>query len=476
MLTGIVNSIRPVYPELAAKIKVDPVEFVKENICSLQSFECCSSECQECSYAEYTHELLSVLEQTDEVAYARWIHKNNQYQKMEMIGSGVDIAIQLQNLLNKNLKLHIYNIFRQYSQIKYLKQNLKSNEVILSVDFSRNYNKQKHEIQSAYFGHEAFTTYTAACHSKEFINDQSETDLDSGLNFLSVGIISNETVPKRNTAIACNLKLLEVVQHQLKHIKTKHFWSDGCSSQFRSQYTFQSLCLYPADIKLFWDYGEAHHFKGPHDGIGGCIKRKVYQDVLAGKIIISDAQQFAEYANSIIKTHVLYLDKLMIISHNLNSAIYVKGTSKIHHVERINLNKIDVYYNSPYKQQAEKLTTVTYGECSDESDVEEESGLSAEHNELKNTINPLAGCLVVLKYKVARKALRYLGPVQNIDENEFCYIHFLKKSGETTFTIKVGDTDMITKDKIIKVIDAVNHKVNNRGQYIVNYLATNLDM
>ena len=369
--------------------------------------------------------------------------------------------------------MYIYNIFRQYSELKYLKQNVKSNEVILSVDFSQNYNnKQKYEIKSAYFGHETFTIYTAACYSKEFINDQSETDLDSGLNVL------NETAYKRNIAIACNLKLLKVVQPQLKHIKTVHFWSNGCSTQFRSQYAFQSLCLYPADIKFFWNYGEAHDFKGQHDGTGGCIKRKVYQDVLTGKIIISDAQQFAEYANSIIKTHVLYLDKLMI-SHNLNSAIYVKGTSKIHHVERINLNKIDVYYNSTYQQQAEKLTTVTYvddGECSDESDVEEESGLSAEHNELKNTINPLAGCLVVLEYKVARKTFRYLGLVQNIDKNEFCYIHFLKKSGETTFTVKVGDTDMITKDKIIKVIDAVNYKVNNRGQYIVNQLATNLDM
>ena len=87
---------------------------------------------------------------------------------------------------------------------------------------------------------------------------------------------------------------------------------------------------------------------------------------------------------------------------------------------------------------------------------------------MKNTINPLPRCLAVIEYKVARKALRYLGLVQNIDENEYYYIQFLKKSGETTFTVKVGDKDMITKDKIIKVI--------NLGQYIVNYLATNLDM
>ena len=72
--------------------------------------------------------------------------------------------------------------------------------------------------------------------------------------------------------------------------------------------------------------------------------------------------------------------------------------------------------------------------------------------------------------------LRYLGLIQNIDEYEYYYIQFLEKSGETTFTVKVGDKDMITKDMVIKVIDAVNYKINNRGQYIMNYLATNLDM
>ena len=52
-----------------------------------------------------------------------------------------------------------------------------------------------------------------------------------------------------------------------------------------------------------------------------------------------------------------------------------------------------------------------------------------------------------------------MGLVQNIDQNEFYYIQFLKKSGQTSFTVKVGDKDMITKDKIIKVIDAVNYKI-----------------
>ena len=54
------------------------------------------------------------------------------------------------------------------------------------------------------------------------------------------------------------------------------------------------MTLYPNDLELSWDYGEAHHFKGPHDGIGGTVKRKVYQDVTASKVIIRDAKHFLE--------------------------------------------------------------------------------------------------------------------------------------------------------------------------------------
>lgn len=72
-------------------------------------------------------------------------------------------------------------------RVKHLKQNLKEGEIILSVDFSKNYsNKQFHEIQSAYFGHEAFTLYTAACYYRSDIAiESSKDDKDSGLKIFS---------------------------------------------------------------------------------------------------------------------------------------------------------------------------------------------------------------------------------------------------------------------------------------------------
>ena len=58
------------------------------------------------------------------------------------------------------------------------------------------------------------------------------------------------------------MKLLEIVRQHIPSLKKAFFWSDGCTAQFRSRFTFRSMTL-------SWDYGEVHHFKGPHDGIGG---------------------------------------------------------------------------------------------------------------------------------------------------------------------------------------------------------------
>ena len=113
-------------------------------------------------------------------------------------------------------------------------------------------------------------------------------------------------------------------------------------------------------MKAFWDYGEAHHFKGPHDGIGGTIKKKVYQHVSSGKVIITDAKEFATYANEISTVKVKYIDKSEIVFLNLDDTIYIHGTLKIHHVERINETNLDFYLNSPYKHEAVMHCSITF--------------------------------------------------------------------------------------------------------------------
>ena len=75
-----------------------------------------------------------------------------------------------------------------------MKKNLKENEVILSVDFSWNYeNKQVHEVQSAYFGHENFTLYTSAWYFHKSLGIDGKPD-PNDLTVIPMAIISNESL------------------------------------------------------------------------------------------------------------------------------------------------------------------------------------------------------------------------------------------------------------------------------------------
>lgn len=146
----------------------------------------------------------------------------------------------------------LHNNGRRYSELKYVKMNLKENEAILSVDFSKNYeNKQRNEIQSAYFGHEAFTIFTAACYFKD-VQDTHDLriDEDTNLYILPIVVISNQTNYERNIVFACNKKVIDTIKRYLPQLNRVYFWSDGCASQFRSHFVFRSLSYYPKNIML----------------------------------------------------------------------------------------------------------------------------------------------------------------------------------------------------------------------------------
>ena len=117
-------------------------------------------------------------------------------------------------------------------------KNLKENEVIFSVGFSQNYeNKQLHEVQSAYFGHENFALYTAACYFHKSLGIDGKSD-PNDLTVIPMAIISNETSHDRNVAFTNNNKLIFIVREMALTIDTFRFWSDGCAGQFRSPYVF----------------------------------------------------------------------------------------------------------------------------------------------------------------------------------------------------------------------------------------------
>ena len=63
--------------------------------------------------------------------YARWVRREKHYQKDEVVDSGDDVIVMLKEILIKSFKMHVYNIKRQYSELKHLKANLNHINVLI---------------------------------------------------------------------------------------------------------------------------------------------------------------------------------------------------------------------------------------------------------------------------------------------------------------------------------------------------------
>ena len=114
-------------------------------------------------------------------------------------------------------------------------------------------------------------------------------------------------------------------------------WSDGCAAQFRSRFVFKLLSNYRSDLSIEWHYNEAHHGKGPMDGIGGTIKNVVFRQVKCGKIIVNSAKDFCDAANSFVPSITSLFQKekdLLCEPEDIEKSSSIPATLQIHKLVR----------------------------------------------------------------------------------------------------------------------------------------------
>ena len=145
-------------------VPMDPHSIAEKYTYNFPSTTCMFSE-NECSYftgvtvEEFPDDL-------EDVEYYKWAKVDRRVKK---VVRSVDIeeAIELFNEQVKYLKAHNFVKRIQNSCYNRLKENLKTNEFIIHVDYSKTYKDQKQdEIQSAYFGHNSFSIFTACCYTR----------------------------------------------------------------------------------------------------------------------------------------------------------------------------------------------------------------------------------------------------------------------------------------------------------------------
>ncbi|WAR12549.1 hypothetical protein MAR_026729 [Mya arenaria] len=169
---------------------------------------------------------------------------------------------------------HIYNIRHQYHSITSLKENMATNELLIHMDFSENYNcKLDSEIQSMHFGasQRQVSVHNGIIYSKEKIYPFAT--VSDCLMHSPAGIWGH---------LQPVFDFLKTMEHEKNVI---HFLSDGPTTQYRNKTN-----MFMFSFKIFdlgykygtWNYLEAGHGKGATDGIGATVKRTADSFVLTG--------------------------------------------------------------------------------------------------------------------------------------------------------------------------------------------------
>ena len=147
-----------------------------------------------------------------------------------------------------------------------------------------------------------------------------------------VCVVSESNDHSRAAALTCIDLTIKEIEKRIPLTKVI-LWSDGCAAQFRSRFVFRLLADYCPDIQVEWNYNEAHHGKGPMDGIGGTVKNVVYRQVKSGNVTINSAKQFFDAANRfvpIITTLFQNEEDVLAEPDDINQAPSIPATLKIH--------------------------------------------------------------------------------------------------------------------------------------------------
>jgi len=121
------------------------------------------------------------------------------------------------------------------------------------------------------------------------------SDITVSVSLLLVATITSESGNhSRIAAFSCVNRLIKLMEEKIKPIIKVIVWSDGMGAQFRSRFVFKLLSTIHHAIDLEWHYNEAHHGKGPMDGVGGTIKNLDFRAVKSGKVLVRDPEEFLQ--------------------------------------------------------------------------------------------------------------------------------------------------------------------------------------
>ena len=316
-------------------------EAVAKTVCSLDSCKCIDRVCDSCGVTELTDHLFEDLDEDDSISYYQW-QKVEGVVKKNLVDCTIAEAEEDLQAQLRPFSRHVYNIRRQFQELRHLKEQLSQDEIIIHEDFSENFQlKHQREIMESHRSNESVTVFTAVVYYKDDNKD---------LKHLSYALISDEMSHDKRSVYVFNKALLDAVSREMS-FKQVHYWSDGAGSQFKNRFNLACGLYHPLDFgtQATWSFFETAHGKGAVDGVGGAIKRAVWRAILQDRAVVNSAEEFARVAeNECLKVKVLYIPKEDItqaeeqLHQRWNACIPIPETHSIHYVAKLSDTTVSV--------------------------------------------------------------------------------------------------------------------------------------
>lgn len=226
---------------------------------------------------------------------------------------------------------HSKRIFDIYGELHHLKSNMMPMaEAVLQLDFSENWaHKFQDEISAFYFDNQQITVHPMV------LNYRNE---ENNLLCRTFAGISSETSHSVPTVFSFIQAIMSFIRHILPELKIIHFVSDSPSSQYRNRTICSIISRFSHlfEVDATWTWLEAGHGKGPCDGVGGAIKKKIDNVIKAGRLVRNIDEMHEALTDANVKPTILQVSKEYIgtIKDKLSKCVIppAKGLMEAHSI------------------------------------------------------------------------------------------------------------------------------------------------
>jgi hypothetical protein len=262
-----------------------PDNLLASIVCDTASAPCMTNSCSSCSIlprfdtiiAECENDLCEE-EKDKQVRYEQWTNsfKHVAYGKFD------DIAALIKE---KIVAFALHTFVKRQQSVCFRSERERQNVLVLQMDFSENYClKFQDEIQAMHWVNDQLTIFTCVAWGttvQSFAIASDDLQHDKGAVLIFFDRILSETA-------AFSEIYDEIV-----------VFTDGAVSQFKNKYVMTAMHQLSRKINkcVRWEVFAASHGKGAVDGIGGEVKRIVWDSVRSRKTSVTSLDEFVACAS-----------------------------------------------------------------------------------------------------------------------------------------------------------------------------------